>query len=179
MLGAYGYCDRYLATLQIQNSSLYENSRLYEAIQKLNSGTKSEQEVAFLQLKGRVEPLVKEVLQSYINTLEPQVADTYKLLKYFLALHQWQEAKEESENILHIELGREITAIHYEESALITFENISGLWEVYAVTPESIKAKETSDFWVSILSEIFFIRNVNTPDGADLFSRRSYSESHE
>jgi hypothetical protein len=166
----------YLEVKQPQNFSLYE------AIQILDRGTAAEKEVAFLHFTSSKDPLVKAVLWSYINSLEPQVANTHKLLKYFLALNRWQEAKQESEKILLGELGRtEITAIPvHEKSALSTLQNISRLWKEYAVIPRSME-NEPLDFFRKLNTKIEHISSYEPyePPDRDIFSRRSYSESHD
>jgi hypothetical protein len=107
-----------------------QNSDLYEAIQLLNNGTKSEQEIAFSQLKSRQNPVVKGVLWSYINTLDPQVADSRKLLKYFLALDRLQEAQEETEKIFLQELGcTGVEGINILQLGFLSA--IYELWEIY------------------------------------------------
>ncbi|MCC3405301.1 MAG: WD40 repeat domain-containing protein [Microcoleus sp. PH2017_10_PVI_O_A] len=159
-----------------------QNSSLYKVIQLLNSGTKAEQEAAFSQLKSRKEPAIQALLWPYINALEPEVFHDYKLLKYFLATERWQDAKKESEKIVLNELGKELTAIqHHETSALGTLNKLSLFWEKYAVNTSSIKEQKPLNFPTQLKAQIQSIRSYKPyePPDTDIFSRRSYSQSHD
>jgi COMPASS component SWD3 len=166
----------YLKIKQPQNSSVYEAIQII-----INRGKQAEQIVAFSQLKNRKDPVVKTVLWLFINALKPQVAHNCKSLKYLLALNRWQEAKKESENILLVELGcREITTIHCDqESALITLQNISQVWQLHAINPSLLQEKESFDFFTQLNTKIQSIASYEPREPADHFSQRCYHETHE
>jgi WD40 repeat protein len=137
----------YLEIKQPQNSSLYKE------IQILNSGTKAEKEVAFLQLKGREDPLVKAVLWSYIYALDPKVDDTREWVKYFLALDRWQEAQEETEKIFLQELGNTGVEAINDISKIGFLSAIYELWAIYA------KVEPQVDFFEALKMRIEHLNN--------------------
>ncbi|MGL5065125.1 MAG: hypothetical protein ACRC62_34585 [Microcoleus sp.] len=180
----------YLEVKQPENSSLYEEIQILvrgTVVKKkgcifiLTSGTEAEKKIAFLQLKCREDTVVKAVLWSYINELDPQVAPNYKSLKYLLALDRWQKAKKESESILLVELGcREVTAISSSQtSALSTLTNISRLWQLHAINPSLLQEKESFDFFTQLNTKIQSISSYEPREPHDHFSQRCYHETHE
>jgi WD40 repeat protein len=138
----------YLEIKQPQNSSLYKKIKI------LNTGTKSEKEAAFLQLKGREEPLVKAVLWSYICAVDPKVVDSRKLLKYFLALDLWQEAQEETESIFLQELGCTGVEGINDTSKIKFLSAIYKLWAIYA------KVEPQVDFFKALKMRIEHLNNM-------------------
>ena len=154
-----------------------QNSSLYEAIQILDRGTAAEKEVAFLQLKGREEPVVKAAFLSYVNAAT-QLSETHKFLKYFLEMNLFQEAKQVSEKMLSIKYGhKEVMKIYTCYGEPDKLQYIHQLWQGYAIH-SLIKGQEPLDFFTALNSRIQAAME-KYDNQSDLFSRRSYSESHE